>query len=110
MKKPHFRDYPTDAGLHAAMNSYSSEVGKAGRLEIRLLFEDGSVYTESLPRETKDIRYKTRDGKTYTTPYSTGKFVCPVWGGPYSPTKMLERAVAWAGEGLVKASWEIVDD
>ena len=101
--KPKARDFPTDSGLHSAMKEWADQQGPTTELEVWVEFPDGSGgMFETIPRATKEVEYKTRDGEVYTVAVRTSKFVDSVWGcfEPLSRKEMEAAAKAWFARDL----------
>ena len=74
MKKPTFKDYPTDAGLHNAMLYYARHHDRPD-MECFVTYEDGSSHVlHTFEPATRPVSYKTRDGELYTVEVDTAKF------------------------------------
>lgn len=97
MKKPHYRDFHTDDGLHAAMDKYAQHKSHKGTLRVDTYFADGSGGTlDFIERERAPIYYKTRDGETYEVSRRTHRFVDWVYSEePLTSGKMKEAVTKW---------------
>ncbi len=74
MKKPTFKDYPTDAGLHNAMLYYARSKDRPS-IECFVTYEDGSSHVlHTFEPATKVVLYRTRDGEFYAVEVDTAKF------------------------------------
>ena len=98
MRKPRAADYPTDDGLHSAMDDYAAKKSYRGELVCYVKFADGSGGEMfRCGREPKEISYRTKDGELYTVIYDGPRFVEPIINGgePLTSGKMKAAITDW---------------
>lgn len=112
--KPHYRDYRTADGLHAAMRSWAA---KQCRFDVELTakFSDSEdLYVDTFARATKEVFYKTADGEIYGVNVETSKFVCWLSDDPVTYGQLKKLVEPWLaqdlepGVTLVSTKWKRV--
>ena len=108
MKKPNRKDYHTNDGMHAAMQSWANLQNKP-ILKCVIVFKDNSVLTEEFKREQKAINYKTPDGETYNVLIDTGKFEEQFFNtSPTTQKELKDGYIQWLGPDVLTAQWFMV--
>ena len=98
IRKPRKGNYATYSQFETACRDYANSKSKAGVLEFTAAFNDGSVFTDTIERERKEISFPYYDGETIEFEYNTHRFIDMVYtyGDPYTLAQT-KRAIT---EGL----------
>lgn len=73
MNKPQAKDYHTDTGLHAAMQSWARSKDRPSTVAT-ITYADGSKLQFEFQPATKEVPYKTRDKEVYHQTVDTAKY------------------------------------
>lgn len=91
------KDYSNYNQFCIAVDEYAASKSKSGALIVKARFNDGSAFTDTIERESREVSFKWYDGITVESTYNTSKFVDSVYsnGEPISIGKMKNLIYKW---------------
>jgi len=94
---PHRKDYSNYSQFCSAVDDYAATKNKQGALLVKACFHDGSVFTDTIERESREVSFKWYDGITVESTYNTNNFVDSVYsdGEPITIGKMKNLICKW---------------
>lgn len=94
---PHRKDYPTYSQFCTAVGDYAANKSKHGALLAKAYFSDGSVFTDTIEREEREVSFKWYDAISVESTYNTSKFVDSVYSDdkPLTLGKMQDAIYKW---------------
>ena len=94
---PHRKDYSNYSQFCIAVDEYAASKSKSGALIVKARFNDGSAFTDTIERESREVSFKWYDGIVVESTYNTNKFVDSVYsdGEPISIGKMKNLIYKW---------------